>query len=148
MDAENGGKAKFRISSRSMMLALGVLTVLTVSVVWSVRQSRLTQEALHRAVAAEQAATQAQANTAEPHHPLRGRAKILRDEALQRAARRSPKDVERVGHLYQELDSLMQIQNRIQQDLQTLRRQRPKPDAAATGNTRPVPGSDPAAGLP
>ena len=46
MDAEKARKSGFRISIRSLILAIAVLVFLSVAVMWSVRQSRLTQEAL------------------------------------------------------------------------------------------------------
>ena len=147
MDAVNGSKMGFRISSRSMILAVVVVAVLTLSVAWSVQQSRLTHEAMDRALAAERAAAQAQANAVESQRPLHGKAKILRDEALRRAARRDPKDDERVRQLYSELDALMQVQDRIQQDIHTFRGQRSRP-AAATGYPRSGLRLDPGTGSP
>jgi type II secretory pathway pseudopilin PulG len=145
MDAQGARKPGLRISIRSLIVAIAVLAVLSVAVAWSVQQSRLTQEALQRAVAAERAVMQAHANTAGAPKPLRGLAKVLRDEALKRAAHRDPKDAERVRELSGEIDSLMQIQ----EDLRGLRRTMPKPaSAAAAVNSRPELRPDPDAGSP
>ncbi len=149
MDAEKARKVGFRISIRSVILAVAVVAVLSVPVAWSVRQSRLTQEALRRAISAERAATQAQANTAEAPKPLRGLAKVLRDEAIKRAAHRGARDAQRVHELSQEIDSLLQVQDRIQEDLRGLRREMPKPPAAAaTVNPHPELKPHPDAGSP
>jgi hypothetical protein len=134
-----------------MVLASVVLAVLTGTVAWGIRQARLAREALDRAVAAERAATQAQASPDQSSGPLRGKAEILRDEALQRAARRDPKaEAERIRKLYEEIDTLMHIQDGIQQDLRGLRRQMPGPAAtpAAAGGTTPAPEPAPNAAPP
>ena len=148
MDAKKARTLEFRVSIRSVVLVVAVLAVLIVPVTWSVRQSRLTQEALDRARAAERTAVQAQTNAEEARDQVRGKAKTLRDEAIQRAARQDPKDAERVRQIYAELDTLMQIQERIQEDLRGLRRQTPKPTAATKENPRPEPKSDPGTGSP
>ena len=90
----------------------------------------------------------AQANTAEAPKPLRGLAKVLRDEAIKRAAHRSPREAERVRELSEEINSLMQVQERIQEDLRSLPRQMPKPAAAAAVNPRPEQKPHPDAGSP
>ncbi len=149
MDAKEARTVGFRMSMRSVVLAMVVLAVVIVPMAWSVRQSRLAQEALERAANTERAAREAQGNTVEAPRPLRGKAKILQDEALKRAAHRDPKDAERVGRLYSELDSLMNIQDRIEADLHALRRQMAAPPAAGTNMTpRAEPKTDPGTGSP
>jgi hypothetical protein len=148
MDAENGEKVRLRSPSRSTILAIAVCAALTVFVAWSVRQSRLTQEALDRARAAERSATQARADAAQTPPPLRGKAKILRDEALRRAARRDLKQDERIRELYSEIDSLIHIQDRIQHDIHGLRGRSSGPAGAAPGEPRPTAGPQPGATTP
>ena len=116
----DGGKARklgFHVSIRSLILVIAVLALLIVPVAWSVRQSWRAQDALTRAIAAEKAATQAQAD-AEPAGVKR---QSLRDEAVRRAARRDPKaDAERSRQLVEEIDGLTRIQERIREDLYKL----------------------------
>ena len=108
-----------RISTRSGLLALAACALLVFFIISNLRQSRLAQEALARASAAEQAAARAQADAER----VRAQTEPLppKDAALRRTARRDPKDAERVRQLYEEINSLSRIQERIQGDLSNLR---------------------------
>jgi hypothetical protein len=114
MDGGKARKLEFRISSRSLILVIAVVAVLLVPVAWSIRQSQLTQNALAQALAAEKAANRDRADAEQ----AKGKLKILRDEAIQRAARRDPnEEAERSRQLAEEIDSLTQVHERIQEDL-------------------------------
>lgn len=118
MDGEKASMLAFRVSIRSLLPVLAALVVLFVPVAWSIRQSRAMQDALTRAIAAEKAATQAQANAEQARDQVQGKPSALRDAALRRAARRDPKeDAERTRQLAEEIDALSRIEDRIQEDL-------------------------------
>ena len=119
MDGGNARKRGFPVSIRSLILVIAVFALLTVSVAWNVRQSRREQNAIARAIAAEKAATQAQANAEEAQR----KRESLRDEAVKRAARRYTKeDAERSRQLVEEIDSLTHIQAQIQEGLYKIQR--------------------------
>ena len=66
-----GGMRTFagRLSARSTRLAIAGCVLLAVPILWTVRQSRLTREALDRADAAEKRAAQARTDAAEARRP-------------------------------------------------------------------------------
>jgi hypothetical protein len=106
---------------RTVLLTLAASAFLLTILIGNFRQSQLTQEALARARAAEQAAARAQADAervraqTEPPPP--------KDGAVRRTSRQDPKDAERVRQLYEEINSLSRMQERIQGDLHNLRTQ-------------------------
>jgi hypothetical protein len=116
MDGEGIRVPVIRISTRSLMLVAAVCVPLLLVGLWSVRQSRLAQEALARALAAERAAARAAAEAERVRTQLQG--PPARDGAVARASRhRDAKEVERVRQLYNELNSLSRIQEHIADDL-------------------------------
>ena len=104
---------------RTVLLTIAGGACLLTVLIGHFRQSRLTQEALARARAAEQAAARAQADAE------RARAQTEspppKDAAVRRTSRQDPKDAERVRQLYEEINGLSRIQERIQGDLHNLR---------------------------
>jgi hypothetical protein len=121
-----------RISIRSMALGVVACALLLIFLIGSLRQSRLAREALARANAAEQAAARGRADAdrawAQAEAPP-GPAKV---GAVRRAVRRrDPKDAERVRQLYEEINGLSRIQERIQEDLAGLRRRAAQAPAPA-----------------
>ena len=108
-----------RISIRSVMLAVVAGALVLFFLIGNLRQSRLAQEALTRARAAEQAAARAQADAERAW--AQAETQAPKDAAVRRTSRRDPKDAERVRQLYEEINSLSRIQERIQDDLHGLR---------------------------
>ena len=102
----DGGKARtleIHISKRSLILVIAVLAALIVPVAWSIRQSYSMRNELNRAIAAEQA----KADAEQSRNQAQGKLKVLRDEAIQRAARRDPKvEDERARQLAEEIENL------------------------------------------
>jgi hypothetical protein len=124
MDVGKARKLEFRISIRSLILVIAVVAVLLVPVAWSIRQSHLTQNALAQALAAEKAANRDRGDAEQ----AKGKLKVLRDEAIQRAARRDPnEEAERSRQLAEEIDSLSRIHERIQEDLYRTKAKTAKP---------------------
>jgi hypothetical protein len=124
-----GGIRKFpvRISTRTARLAIVGCVLVAAPVVWTVRQSRLTRDALRRATVAEEAAAQAQLGTG---------GKPRKDPAVRRSRHDDPQEVARVKALYEEIDTLSRIQERVEDDLTVMRRITAKQPAAATAPAR------------
>ncbi len=121
MDGKDGKKVRIRVSSRTIILVTTPLVVLIGSVTWGIRQTRLMQAMQTRALTAEQAVIRARADTEQATEPRRVKSFPLRDQAIARAARRGPKDEERVRQLSEEVEALNRIQDRIHDDLQAVR---------------------------
>ena len=123
----DGGKARtleIHISKRSLILVIAVLAALIVPVAWSIRQSYSMRNELNRAIAAEQA----KADAEQSRNQAQGKLKVLRDEAIQRAARRDPKvEDERARQLAEEIENLTRIHDRIQEDLYRIKAKTAKP---------------------
>jgi hypothetical protein len=118
----DGGRARpfaFRISIRTLMLAIAGCTLPLTLAISSARQSRLTQEALARAIAAEQAAARAQAEAEQARVQLKKQP--AKDASVVRTRHRDPKDAERLRQLYEEIEGLTRINESIQEDLLRLR---------------------------
>jgi hypothetical protein len=123
MNAGEAVKAlRARISVRSTVLSVVVGGVVLVPILWSVRQARLTDEALSRAIAAEKAAAQAQTGVDRSRALENDQIEIKRDSKLVRSSRRPTKaDAERAKQLSDEIAGLSEIQNKIDNELYELR---------------------------
>ena len=121
MDGKDGKMVWNPVSKRSMILVTTVLVVVIGSVTWGFRQTRLLQAMHARALTAEQAVIQAQAVTEQARESGKVKSFPLRDQAIARAARRGPKDDDRVRQLSEEVEALNRIQDRIHDDLQAVR---------------------------
>lgn len=104
-----------RPSRRSLRLGATAVLVLAVPIAWSVRQSRLTHEALERAAAAEKSAARAQSDVELAKARLRGEAPI--DPAVRRSRHDDPREIARVKQLYQEIENFSQIRESVEQKL-------------------------------
>jgi hypothetical protein len=133
-----GGIRKFpvRISTRTARLAIVGCVLVAVPVVWTVRQSRLTRDALRRATVAEEAAAQAQSDVQQARTQVETGGKPRRDSAVRRSRHDDPREIARVKALYEEIDTLTRIQERVEDDLTGLRRIAPKQPATATAPAR------------
>ena len=100
-----------RPPSRSTRLGIAACLLLAAFIIWSVRQSRLTREALDRATAAEQTAAQARSDLEQAQ--LRGAGRAARDPAVRRSQHDDPAQIERVKQLHQEIESLTQIREQV-----------------------------------
>jgi hypothetical protein len=124
MDAgKNGNTGARRVPVRWVLMALLVTATAGAPLIWwSVRQSRLTNEALARAIAAESAAARAQ-NGVDQHNAARDdELKVKRDSEMVRAKHRPSKaDIERTRQLSEEIEGLDAIQEKIETDLYQLR---------------------------
>jgi hypothetical protein len=119
-----------RPPSRAARIGIAAGLFVAVTTIWSARQSRLTREALDRADAAEQTANQARADAEQARAQLRGEGRAPKDPAMRRTRHDDPKEIERVKHLYEEIDGLTQFQDRVDQSLTTERFYVPKARAA------------------
>jgi hypothetical protein len=121
-----GGIRKFadRISTRSMVLAIAACALLAIPIIWNTRQSRLTQQALDRAAAAEKDRSDAE------------EARALKDVAVRRSRHDDPREIARVRQLYQEIENLTQIQESVEEDLHRTRRIAEKRAANAAAQPR------------
>jgi len=113
-----------RPSRRAMRLGAAAALVLAVPIAWSVRQSRLTHEALERAAAAEKNSARALSDMELAKARLRGEAPI--DPAVRRSRHDDPREIERVKRLYEEIENLGQIRDGVDQTLRTDRIYVPK----------------------
>jgi chemotaxis protein histidine kinase CheA len=102
---------------RSVLPAVAACALVLFFIIGNHRQSRLAQEALARATAAEQAAARARADAEQ----ARAQTQPPKDAAVRRTLRHDAKAAERVNQLYEEIMSLSNIQQRIQSDLSNLR---------------------------
>lgn len=152
-----GGTRKFRVSSRVLVPIVAVCVLLLVSAIWNLELHRRAEEQRSRAIAAERAeAARAEeqrlkAVAADKEEAARAQVDAERERTLakQRAAR--AEDAARVRQLYQELNNLSQMNNRILMEYQSQRisvKKTERPDQAGkdpavtrTGN-RPVPTTD------
>jgi uncharacterized iron-regulated membrane protein len=119
-----------RPPSRGARIGIAAGLFVAVTIIWSARQSRLTREALDRAAAAEQAATQASADAEQARAQLRGAGRAPMDPAIRRTRHDDPREIERVKQLYEEIDGLTQFQEQVDQSLRTERFYVPKARAA------------------
>ncbi len=119
-----GGMRTFagRLSTRSTWLAIAGCVLLTVPILWTVRQSRLTREALDRADAAEKATAQARTDVAEARAQTKTAGKPRKDPAVRRSRHNDPGEIERVKQLYEEIDSLTRIRDQVEEELSGERR--------------------------
>jgi hypothetical protein len=122
-----GIRDRVRRSARPF-IAAGLMLV--IALVWSVRQSRLTREALDRAAAAERAAAQARTDVERAWAQLRGQGLPPRDPEMRRSRHDDPREIERVRGLHQEINGLTQFRDRVEQSLQNDRLYAPKKGAA------------------
>jgi hypothetical protein len=113
-----------RPSSRSSRLVVAAALLLAVPIIWSVRQSRLTREALDRATSAEQTATQARSDVQQARAQFQGQPP--KDPAIQRSRHDDPEEIARVKKLYEEIDNLTEFRDRVDQTLRTERFYVPK----------------------
>jgi hypothetical protein len=95
-----------RISARPIRLGIAVCAIVVVAILWTVRQSRLTHDALARAAAAEQAAAGARAVLEQVRLELQNEEGAPTDSALRRSRHDDQKQIERVKKLYEEIDGL------------------------------------------
>jgi F0F1-type ATP synthase membrane subunit b/b' len=122
-----GGARRFRVSSRVLVPIIAVCVLLLVSAIWNLELYRRAEEQRSRAIAAERAeAARAEeqrlrAVAAEKEEAARAEAEAERARALakQRAAR--AEDAARMRQLYQELNNLSQMSDRILMENQSLR---------------------------
>ena len=103
-----------RISPRSLGLAVAGCALLAVPIIWTVRQSGLTHEALARAAAAEQAAAQARTDMEEARSLLQAQGRPPKDAAVRRSRHDDPTEIERVNKLYEEIDNLSRIREQTE----------------------------------
>jgi hypothetical protein len=113
-----------RPSRRAMRMGVAACLLLTVPIIWSVRQSRLTNEALERATAAEKSAAQALSDVDLARARLRGEAP--RDPWVRRSRHDDPREIDRVKTLYEEIENLSQKRDGVDQTLRTERIYVPK----------------------
>jgi hypothetical protein len=106
-----------RPPSRATRLGIVAGLLLTVPVIWSVRQSRMTREALDRATAAEQTASQARDAMEQARAQLRGEGRPLNDPSIRRTRHDDPREIERVKRLYEEIEGLSQAREQVDQKL-------------------------------
>lgn len=119
-----------RPSRRSARLGVAVCLVLAVAIAWSVRQSRLTREALDRATAAEQAAAAVRTDVEQARAQFEGRGRPPKDPAIRRSRHDDPREIDRVQQLYQEIDGLNHLRDRVDQALTTDRVYTPRQPSA------------------
>ena len=127
MDVKGIRGLAVRIEARRrswLTVAAGGLALAAV-VGWMVWQFRLTHEAIRRADAAEHAATQARFASGE---------KPRQDPAVRRSQHEDPEQIARMKRLYEEVDGLTRIQDRVDEELSAMHRitaRRAKAKAAA-----------------
>jgi hypothetical protein len=102
-----------RVTARPVLAGVAACALLAVPIIWSVRQSRLTQQALDRAAAAEQAAARIRSDLEQSHGRIGIGRRLPKDPAVRRSRHDDPKEIERVRQLYAEIDGLTRIQERI-----------------------------------
>jgi hypothetical protein len=134
MDVAGMWRFASRLSSRPMLAGAAICMLLAVPVIWTVRQSRLTREALDRAAAAEKAAMEVRSDLEQGRLPGRGRPP--RDPAVRRSHHDDPEQIGRVRQLYADIDDLARFQERVDARLGGEPRTAPRQPAAAPGPTR------------
>lgn len=95
---------------------------LTAIVSWTVWQSRLTREAIRRADVAEHTAAQARSEIQQAQARLAGEERPRKDRAVRRSQHADPEQIARMKKLYEEVDGLARIQDRVDNELSTIRR--------------------------
>jgi hypothetical protein len=134
-----GGTRRFRVSSRALVPMIAVCALLLVSAIWNLELYRRAEEHRSRAIAAEKVeAARAEEQrlrvaAAEKEEAARAQAEAERARTLakQRAAR--AEDAARMRQLYQEINNLSQMSDRILMENQSLRiptKKREQPDQA------------------
>jgi cytoskeletal protein RodZ len=114
-----GGARKFRISFRSLVLIIAVIALLLTSAIWNFALYRRAEEQRLRAIAAERAeAARAQEQrlkeiAAEQAQAARTQIEAEKAHALAKRKATSAEDAARVRQLYQELNALSQINDRL-----------------------------------
>jgi hypothetical protein len=124
-----------RLAARPVLAGAAACVLLAVPIIWSVRQSRMTREALDRAAAAEQAAASVRSELEQSQGRRRVRGRPVTDPAVRRSGHDDPKEIERVRQLYAEIEGLTRIQERVEQRLGDHPSMPPKRSAAAPGRT-------------
>jgi uncharacterized protein (DUF1800 family) len=114
-----GGIRKFagRRSPRPMLVGTAACTLLAVPLIWTVRQTRLTREALDRAAAAEKAAAQVRSDLEQSQARAQAKGQPPRDPTVRRSRHDDPEEIARVKQLYAEIESLTRIQERVEERL-------------------------------
>jgi hypothetical protein len=113
-------KLAARLSARPMRIGAAACILLAVPLIWMVRQSRLTREALDRAVAAEQAAARVRSDLELSQTRLQAMGRPPKDAAVGRSRHDDPKEIERVKQLYTEIESLTRIEERLDSERKTM----------------------------
>ena len=138
MDVGGIRKLTDRFSTRSARLGAAGCMFLAVSFIWTVRQTRLTQEALNRATAAEKAASQARTDVEETRAQAQAHGQPRKDAAIRRSRHDDPEEIDRVKQLYEEIDNLTRLRDKVEDDLAFTRRvSANKPAATATPTDTP-----------
>jgi small-conductance mechanosensitive channel len=117
MDVGGMRKLAARLSTRPMRIGAAACMLLAVPLIWTVRQSRLTREALDRAAAAEQTAAKVRSDLERSQALLQVPGQPPKDPAVRRSRHDDPKETERVRQLYAEIEGLTRIQERLDQQL-------------------------------
>lgn len=125
-----GFAARLEASRRSWRTVATVGLAVAAVVGWMVWQSRLTQEAIRRADAAEHSATQARLASEE---------RPRKDPAVRRSRHDDPEQIARMKRLYDEVDGLTRIQERVDEELSAMRRIAARRTKAAVVMTPPMP---------
>jgi hypothetical protein len=128
-----------RISTRSARLAIAGCVLVAVPLVWTVRQSWLTDRALERAAAAEKSAAQARMDVEQSRAQIQAEGKPRKDPAVRRSRHDDAAEIARVKQLYEEIDNLSRIQDRVADELTVMRRFTARRAAAAAATARPAP---------
>jgi regulator of protease activity HflC (stomatin/prohibitin superfamily) len=121
------GARKFRVSNRALVPIIAVCALLLVSAIWNLALYRRAEEQRSRAIAAERAAaTRAEeqrlrAVAMEREEAARAQAEAERERILAKKRAARAEDAARVRQLYQELNVLSQMNDRILLQNQSLR---------------------------
>ncbi len=118
MDVGGIRKLAARLLTRPMRIGAAACMLLAVPFIWTIRQSR---EALDRAAAAEKAVAQARSDIEQSQARLQAKGQPSRDPAVRRSRHDDPKEIERVRQLYEEIESLTRIQERIDERIGSAR---------------------------
>jgi F0F1-type ATP synthase membrane subunit b/b' len=114
-----GGTRKFRVSSRVLVPIIAVCVLLLVSAIWNLELYRRAEEQRSRAIAAERAEAaraeeqRLQAGAAEKEEAARAHAEAERERTLAKRRATRAEDAARVRQLYQEINNLSQMRDRI-----------------------------------
>jgi small-conductance mechanosensitive channel len=117
MDVGEMRKLAARLSTRPVRIGAAACMLLAVPLIWTIRQSQLTHEALNRAAAAEQAAARVRSDLQQSQARLQAQGLPPKDPAVRRSHHDDPKENERVRQLYAEIEALTRIQERLDQQL-------------------------------